>query len=302
MNDRNRRVCMTFNPEYWTDTLVSNGKKLHIDLYQIGKEMPVVLFIPGMGCYAGIYGDFLKRLSGCGFNVIGIDLVGHGRSEGKRGTFTFREVMLNISDCAAYARFYFNDRIGLMGSSLGGTYALYAAMFDGLLKSVLCHNAMDISTDLYIPTRFPGVTRLMLNHARFIASLFSILPIPLRILVDWLKVVDNPSLLKKLKSDSLMVWTYSLGSWVSFLDYKPTRTLKEIQIPVKIIVGSEDRLFPPSYCRTLSGRIGTNGIPCEIIQGGHALPLESIPDLLPATVRWFENSLYDKRSNHEISV
>jgi alpha-beta hydrolase superfamily lysophospholipase len=262
---------------------------VHVDIYE--GNGPVILFIPGMGCYAGIYGEFLEQFSSRGFTVIGIDLPGHGRSGGLRGRFCFSNVIEAVSDLAAYAEARFNDRIGLMGTSLGGTYALYAALHESRIRAVLCHNAMDITTDLHVPTRFPILTRFMISCMRPAARLISWLPIPLRVLVDWSKVIDDPALMATLLRDPLMVWTYTLGSWASFLDYAPKTNLNRMETPVKIVVGMNDRLFPPEFCRSLSRRIGRNGAIFEVIPGGHALPLESLPALIHVAADWFEQKL-----------
>jgi lysophospholipase len=288
-----REVTMKY--KYLNDTIQSGGKKLHLDIYTAGGSEQVILFIPGMGCYTGIYADFLKGLAGYDFTVIGIDLPGHGRSEGPRGRFSFGDVIEAVSNLITYAGSRFNDQIGLMGTSLGGTYALYAAMSEIRLKAVLCHDAMDISSDLHLPARFPGIMRLMIPYMKFTARLFPGLPISLRILVDWHKVVEDPDLLNSLINDPHMVWTYTLGTWASFLNYVPNADLSEICIPVKIVVGSEDRIFTPQYCLSLSRMIGKDGACFEVIPGGHALTLECIPSFVPIAALWFR----EKMSNQE---
>lgn len=279
------------NCEYSNDSIMSGNKRLHLDLYTTGNTQPVILFIPGMGCYAGIFGDFMKGLALRGFTVIGIDLPGHGRSQGPRGRFTFHEVMEAVKDLLTYAGSRFNNRIGLMGTSLGGTFALYAAMHDARLKAVLCHNAMDISSDLHVPTRFPALIRFTIRYMRFTARLFPGLPIPLKILVDWHKVIDDPDLLGRLYHDPSMVWFYTMGAWASFLNYVPETDLRGIETPVKIVVGSKDMLFPPEYCRSLSRKIGKDGAVFEMISGGHALPLECVSDFTPVAATWFGEKL-----------
>jgi lysophospholipase len=106
-------------------SIQSQGKTLHLDLYEVHHGKPAIIFIPGMGCHASIYEEFLRGLAEQGFNVIGLDLPGHGRSSGRRGVFTFSEVMSAVSEVVTYATDRYSDRIGLMGSSLGGTFALY---------------------------------------------------------------------------------------------------------------------------------------------------------------------------------
>ncbi len=185
----------------YNDSVVSNNKRLHLDVYESEGTKKVILFLPGMGCYAGIYREFLSALASQGFNVVGIDLAGHGRSEGIRGEFTFDEIMQNVSDLISYAQTRFSHEIGLMGSSLGGTFALYAALNDNRLKAILCHNVMNIASDLHVPTRIPFLIKLLTGRMRHFARPFYRLPAPLRIIVDWLKVVDDQAILSSLKQD-----------------------------------------------------------------------------------------------------
>ena len=270
-----------------TDAIQSQGQTLHLDLYEAGRDQSAVIFIPGMGCHAGIYERFLCGLAERGFNVIGIDLPGHGRSSGKRGVFTFSSVMDAVSDVVAYAAARYGERVGLMGSSLGGTFALYAAAREPKLNAVLCHNAMDISEDLHIATRYPRFVRFLIGRLRFLADIAPWLPVPLRILVDWNQVVERKSLLRSLMRDEKMVWTYSLGSWNSFLQY-PRVEFSQIAVPVKLIVGREDHLFPPEYCRGIATRIGKRGAAFEMVEGGHMLPLENTAQTVGIAAEWFE--------------
>jgi pimeloyl-ACP methyl ester carboxylesterase len=178
-----------------------------------------------------------------------------------------------------------------MGSSLGGTFALYAAMRDERLKAVLCHDVMDIAHDLHVPVRFPRVVRFMIRRLRWLATLMPWLPVPLRVLVDWNHVVERRSLLASLVADRHMVWTYPLRTWSSFLEYAPSTTFANISTPMKIIVGDRDLLFPPDHCRWIAEKIGRNGASFEVLNGGHALPLESIPQTIAVAQRWFGEHL-----------
>lgn len=273
------------------DSIISNSKRLHLDVYESEGTKKVILFLPGMGCYAGIYQEFLVALASQGFNVVGIDIAGHGRSEGMRGKFTFDEIMQNVSDLISYALTRFSHEVGLMGSSLGGTFALYAALNDSRPKAILCHNVMNIASDLHVPTRIPILIKLLAGRMRHYARPFHRLPTPLRIIVDWLKVVDDPAIWNRLKQDKYMVWSYSLGSWASFLDHTPPIQMNTLQNPLKVVVGSNDRLFPPVYCENLSRRIGPKGASFETVPGGHALPLECTPALVAVAARWFSDYL-----------
>jgi pimeloyl-ACP methyl ester carboxylesterase len=186
-----------------------------------------------------------------------------------------------------------------MGTSLGGTFTLYGALHDRRIRAALCHNAMDISSDLHVATRFPALIITALRLRKVFAGPFSWFPVPLKVLIDWHKVVENKELLQELYEDPLMVWHYSLGTWNSFADYGSGKDLGTMETPVKVVVGNRDRLFTPEYCRSLSSRIGKGGACFEVIPGSHALTLECIPEFTPVATAWFRERLsVERRDPH----
>lgn len=85
------------------ETIEYQGISLHLTIYETGPQVPSLVFIPGMTAHAGAYtelvpgANYLEALAAEGFNVIGLDLQGHGRSGGPRGLFTYQDLMGNIS-------------------------------------------------------------------------------------------------------------------------------------------------------------------------------------------------------------
>src|SRR5687767_10027666 len=80
--------------QYFTeDCIECDGNKLHLDIYEVGKDAPTIVFIPGTAIYALCYGELLYKLGQAGYNVVGLDPRGHGRSEGARGDYTISELM-----------------------------------------------------------------------------------------------------------------------------------------------------------------------------------------------------------------
>jgi pimeloyl-ACP methyl ester carboxylesterase len=258
----------------------SNGIMIRILVIEKNKDLPVIIFIPGMGCYSDIYFPFLKDLSDKGFNIISIDLDGHGYSEGNRGCFTFDNIISTISNVISYAIANYSDNIGLMGTSLGGTYVLYTGLSDKRIKSLLCHCAMDVSKDLHVPTRYPIFIKILLK-LRFFAYVLPDIPLPLRLIVNWSNVVDgNKILLKELYADKKMTWYYTLKSWNSFLDYNIKLSTSELSIPFKLVVGENDLLFPPSYLNLLLNSIDKSNKLVIVKNGGHFLPFNKKDELI----------------------
>src|SRR5688572_18240139 len=144
------------------DWIECDGNKLHLDIYEVGKDAPTIIFIPGTAIYALCYGELLHKFGENGYNVIGLDPRGHGRSEGIRGDYTIPELMRDVDATITYAITRFNDSISLVGSSQGGILALYMAAKDARVKSVVCQNIADLTAPETLSlVKYPSITRLL---------------------------------------------------------------------------------------------------------------------------------------------
>jgi hypothetical protein len=70
------------------EVLHLEGRDLQLYHFESKPEDPVMVFIPGTAVYALLYLEYMYKLSRQGFNVVGFDPAGHGRSSGKRGSYT----------------------------------------------------------------------------------------------------------------------------------------------------------------------------------------------------------------------
>jgi alpha-beta hydrolase superfamily lysophospholipase len=101
-----------------------------------GRERGVVILVHGLGDHGGRFEAFAKRLIKRRWAVFAVDLPGHGRSSGRRGTVKSFDSVLRV---VASARQTVFERLGdceqiLLGHSMGGNfavnYALRRAEFD----------------------------------------------------------------------------------------------------------------------------------------------------------------------------
>lgn len=98
-----------------------------------------VLCIHGTPSDARIFNYVGTKLSQAGYNVISMDLPGHGSSEGPRGDLDFEECLQSINQIVVDLKK--RSRVFIMAHSMGSTFALwYAHSFknsiDGLI--ILC--------------------------------------------------------------------------------------------------------------------------------------------------------------------
>lgn len=106
----------------------SDGKILFIRRWNAGAESPVsLLILHGITAYSGPYGPMVaEQLAEAGYNVFGLDLRGHGLSDGKRGDYPSSERFLrDLAEAITLVRSK-SKKLVIMGQSLGALAAVAA--------------------------------------------------------------------------------------------------------------------------------------------------------------------------------
>jgi alpha-beta hydrolase superfamily lysophospholipase len=271
----------------------SRGVRLHLDVYQREDDVPTILFIPGTGAHARCYAEFLFQLYRQGFRVVGIDLQGHGLSEGMRGSFTVEELAENIYDVTTWAVERYGEKVGISGSSLGGILAFYAMANDPRLKSAVCHNVAVLSESGYLRiTRAPNLLRTILPLGRLAARLLPELRLTIWLYLDPQAITDDPRLLQIFLDDPLTLQALPLRSIASQSQAAPARPIEEIEAPIMVLHAEKDRIFPLEYCRAIYDRL-TCPKRFELIPGADHL-IFAPPHLdraSPPLADWFRETL-----------
>lgn len=264
---------------------------IHLSVFEKNISSPVLIFIPGSGCYSLLYFNFLSALHENDFNVIGLDLPGHGKSGGKRGKFTYREVMKSISLAVDYATETYNDKIGIIGSSLGGFLSLYACGEEKRIKSAVCHNVIDLQN-------LPSTRKIFSYYPvqvtlKIISYIFPNIYIPLSFLFSWRDVFEDERHLYELKNDKLMVWKYALSSITSlFLFNKNKPLVEELSTKIFVLVSENDKILTEDYCKNVFDKITSKDKKFLSIPGaGHMLFIEYIPQVIEPVSQWFHATL-----------
>ncbi|TGK00252.1 alpha/beta hydrolase [Leptospira langatensis] len=112
----------------------------------------VVVFCHGFGEHSGRYSNLIQYFKDSDANFYGLDLRGHGKSEGKRGHAASFELFVDdLADFIQEVRKRENkDKILLLGHSMGGVvvirYALEGINQDYIYGVVACSSALKIPT------------------------------------------------------------------------------------------------------------------------------------------------------------
>lgn len=272
-------------------TIVSRGLRLHADIYPAGSVAPVVLFLHGTGKYARFYQPFLERLSAAGFSVLGLDHQGHGFSEGERGDFTIPELVQNTRDALAYARRELGPRVALLGSSQGGLVALYTIAEDRSAAAAICHNVALLNEPGSRQIRLSSFSRTVRPLVPFAAALAPWMRVPIRRYLPLENIYADLSLGRLERYDRLVVPSYTLRSFASLATCAPAQPIEQIQIPMLVLAGEMDRLFPLSLIRSIYERLTCPKELTVVAEAGHMLFVEHVESALPPIVDWLNRTL-----------
>jgi len=229
------------------------GGEIHLDIYPArgsddavlaaGRARGTVVFVGGLSAHALQYAMFLSRLAGRGWNVVALDVRGHGRSSGRRGDFTMPMLLEDFRGMIGYATERFGGPVAFMGSSLGGYYALVAAnALDGI--------AVGVSHWIFEPnTSVTKKDARMKPIALFLNRIAPTLRMNTRGVANWDAVNESAELRDRMYKDPLMTWKYTVRALAGGMTYSPRRPLTDLAIPHLVVIGGEDQMTPTEYTR-----------------------------------------------------
>jgi len=239
------------------DSVECGGEKLHLDIFSTDASKRAIVFVPGTSLYALAYAEYMHKMRLLGFNVVGFDPRGHGRSGGRRGSYTLDTLVEDAAAAVGYAMDRFGDGVAISGSSQGGIVAFYEAAADERLAAAVCHNigVMDDAA-VYSISRWPQVSRIA---GRFmpLAGLIPELRLPVSVYLD---LTAEPTrfgmnALEFVREDPLVVLAVALKALVSLTSTPPPRPVEEITVPVMVLQAELDAMFTEAYTRSVYDRL-----------------------------------------------
>lgn len=272
------------------DYTFSDGIRLHLDLIVSGKSAPTLVFIPGTAVYSACYAAFMAQLANEGYNVIGFDPRGHGRSGGMRGNYTIPELVRDTQAVITYALQHFSPEVSVVGCSQGGIVAFYTAATDDRIKSAVCQNFADLG-DPTVPrilARFPNFAHYTRHVCYYLSQVLPNMPVPIASYVNLSreKVRHFGNVNRFLKQDPLSIRWVRFRTLRSLMFTKLPQLPEHIKTPLMVLQPGNDNIFPVSYTQQLFNRL-TCLKRLHIYQGfTHTMMFDHPHEVAQPVVRW----------------
>ncbi|RJP34065.1 MAG: alpha/beta fold hydrolase [Actinobacteria bacterium] len=283
----------------WREDALDLGDR-RLALYHFESEPgdPVMVFVPGTSVYALLYAEYMFKLSRQGFNVIGFDPRGHGRSSGKRGVYTLGKLVEDALAVIDYAFETCGDKVAVSGSSQGGMIAFYCAAAEPRLKAAVCHNVIaPDEPDNERMTRWAGLFRPLMP---FLPHLQPLMDSPLgRLMTPVSLYLDLeaetcrliPDVGRFLKEDPLVASAVSLSALHSLPTTPLARRVEEIETPVMVIHAGRDDIFPEDYVRRVYDRLNCEKKFLYLPDAPHLVMTDYVDDIIPPLSSWLEEMM-----------
>lgn len=213
----------------------------------------IIVLIHGLGEHLGRYNHWALKFCNEGFGVYALDMIGHGRSAGKRGHVdSFDENYESVSKLLeSVHQKHPNAKIHLYGHSMGGAVVLGSVISRNLKASTIIVTGPAIA-----PGFEPPAWKISL--AKFLDQ---ILPgLVLGNELDINGISRDPAVVEAYKKDPLVHSKLSVrwfNEWLRCVDMIKRQVI-EIKVPVLIMHGAEDKLTSPTAAEQLSKSMKTN--------------------------------------------
>ncbi len=267
----------------------SDGLRLHLDVIEVARGKPTVVFIPGTSVYGLVFGNFLAALADRGVNVVSVDPRGHGRSEGLRGDYNVPELVRDGRAAIAYSRERFGGPIFVSGSSQGGIVAFYLAATDEKLAGAICHNAADLAdrNNAKTVTDHPWIAQLLRPLVLGLAAVTPKLMFNVERYYDLLSRGDK-RVKQWLAADPLSLKRISMRALASLATAPLERPVEKISTPILLLHGAKDNIFPLAFAQGLHQRLTCDKTLKVYPDVGHFLVTDHANRIVPDIVEWIE--------------
>jgi pimeloyl-ACP methyl ester carboxylesterase len=277
------------------EVLPVGGRELHLYHFESKPGDPVVVHVPGTGCFALLYTEYLYKLSRQGFNVVGLDPRGHGASSGKRGVYTLGDLVEDARSVIDHAVETYGENVAVSGDSQGGMTALYCAAAEPRLKAAVCHSVIaPDEPDNTRLTRMPGYYKMLASSRPMTQPILNT-PLGRLMLPVWayldLKAEESealPDIDKFFKEDPVQLNAVCLAAFSSLDSTPMARKVEQIEVPVMVVHGAKDHIFPEDYVRRVYGRLTCEKDFLYLPHGAHGVMVDNVDEIVPPIAEWLK--------------
>lgn len=199
----------------------------------------VIILVHGLGEHIRRYDQWSDYFVNAGMAFTGMDLPGHGRSEGRRGHFRFSDlhemIGILVSECK---KTFPGIPVIIYGHSLGGLIVL-----DYILRNNPPVKGAVVTSPLLKLAFTPDKFRLLL--AQILKYITPGLVQPTSLIADYLS--HDPAVVDRYKNDNLVHGKVSIGAFHDMMS-SATYSLShspELKIPLLLLHGSDDLICSP---------------------------------------------------------
>ncbi len=243
-------------PECYEEVIIESASApIALSIWKSHENDPVIVFIPGIKTHPLFYEDFINLMALNNFNVIGIHLVGHGKSPRVKSLYTYEEMLQNGLDAIEYAVNRFGKGVFLVGSSLGGMLAVDLAGIDNRIQAIFPHNILipDLAESIKF-TRFKNLIKnkysykAVVSFVKLSALLFPKVKIPFSFYLEDRQLDENKEIYELFYGDPIGLINYPLYFLASlFRERLSNIDNGRISCPVIALVVEGDPIFPFEY-------------------------------------------------------
>jgi len=266
---------------------LSNGQILRGIIKSPGENFRAgIILVHGIGEHIQRYSHWIERFNEKGFGFVGVDLPGHGKSDGKRGTlnsYSLTDEMLDFL-LSEHKKTFPSIPVFIYGHSLGGNIVLQYL----LQKKPEVNGAVVTSPALRLAFQ-PAKTKLLL--ARIMKNLVPSLIQSSGLIAGHLshdqKIIDA-YIADPLVHDKISVGLFQ--SMMSAADYSLSHA-GDLKVPVLLMHGADDLIISPQGSRDFASK--TKMVELKIWDGGyHELHNEIFKDdVFSYIVNWIGKHL-----------
>jgi len=222
--------------------LIRDGnRRIHYDLAG-PDDAPVVCLLHSLSQDMGVWSEQLPVLLSEGFQVLRLDIRGHGGSDSASGSCTMAELAGDVALALDFLEF---NTVHLIGLSIGGMDGLWQPRFDAMNAA----GSLDVLADS--------------SMQRWVTDVFA-----LRRPKRWQQLRETVS------ATSLEGYRYGA---IAIDNYNVTAELPSVTVPTLVVCGDEDTGTPPKGNRRIAALI-QGGRYVEIPSARH-FPMVEYPQI-----------------------